>query len=183
MLRRLRSKAKEMRAMIDLHRANQVQIFMRGFKRQISSQAFQIQQKGVWMFAHSWRANIHPKGRSHPAQQQDGLQRAWWVAIKLRNLPAKSVKNVDSRTGKQMQVLEIPMYFFSFYSFTGIDSHFARNGLLGLIGHSSRVKDPLPLSVCLSLRCQERRDGIRRGGCALKHGATNRNGFGLIPPS
>lgn len=99
------------------------------------------------MFAHSWRANIHPQGRSRPAQLQDGLKRAWWVAIKLRNLPAKSVKNVDSRTGKQMEVLEIPMYLFSFYSFTGIDSHFARNGLLGLIGHSSRVKDPLSLSL------------------------------------
>lgn len=95
-------------------------LYKRGFKRQIHSQAFQIQQKGVWMFAHSWRANIHPQGRSRPAQLQDGLKRAWWVAIKLRNLPAKSVKNVDSRTGKQMQVLEIPMYLFSFYSFTGI---------------------------------------------------------------
>lgn len=46
----------------------------------------------------------------------------------------------------------IVILYFYFHSFTGIDSHFARNGLLGLIGHSSRVKDPLlSFSLCLSV--------------------------------
>lgn len=60
------------------------------------------------------------------------------IAIKFSN----AIRNVDSREEKQMQVLVIPLYFL-LYSFTAINSHFTRNGLLGLIGHSSWVRDSL----------------------------------------
>lgn len=45
--------------------------YRRDFKQQICFQAFQIRQEGVWMFAHSWGANIHLKGGSRPARLPD----------------------------------------------------------------------------------------------------------------
>lgn len=41
-----------------------------------------------------------------------------------------------------MQVASNPIVFL-LYSFTGVDSHFTRNGRLGLIGHSSPARDSL----------------------------------------
>lgn len=61
--------------------------------------------------------------------------------MKSSNTLAGTLKNVDS--GRKTNASAGNPIVFLLYSFTGFDSHFTRNGRLGLIGHSSPVRDSL----------------------------------------
>lgn len=101
--------------------------------------------------------------------QTDGEEN---VAIESSNTLAETIKNVDS-SGKTNAGAGNPIVFL-LYSVTGIDSHFTRNGRLGLIGHSSPKRDSL-----FSWELKKQRDEIH-SLVVLWTQHPNRNGFRLI---
>lgn len=95
------------------------------------------------------------------------------VAIKSTNTLAKTIKDVDSGMGKQMQVLVILLYFLL------LQFYWHRQPLYPK--WSARLNWPFLLSEGFSLWCWEQRDEIRGGGCALNTAPWTETDLGSSP--